>query len=71
MWNQYLWPMLVTNSVQMRTVQIGIGMLQNAEGNAYGPIIAAAIMILVPSILVFIIGQKSLISGLTAGTVKG
>jgi sn-glycerol 3-phosphate transport system permease protein len=70
-WNQYLWPLLVTNSVQMRTVQIGIGMLQNAEGNSYGPIMAAAMMILVPSILVFIIGQKSLISGLTAGAVKG
>jgi sn-glycerol 3-phosphate transport system permease protein len=70
-WNQYLWPLLVTNSVNMRTVQIGIGMLQNAEGNAYGPIMAAAIMILVPSILIFIIGQKSLISGLTAGAVKG
>lgn len=70
-WNQYLWPLLVTNSAEMRTVQIGIGMLQNADGNAYGPIMACAIMILVPSILVFIIGQKSLISGLTAGAVKG
>lgn len=70
-WNQYLWPLLVTNSVKMRTVQIGIGMLQNAEGNSYGPVMAAAIMILVPSILIFIIGQKSLISGLTAGAVKG
>ncbi len=70
-WNQYLWPLLVTNSANMRTVQIGIGMLQNADGNAYGPIMAAAIMILVPSILVFILGQKSLISGLTAGAVKG
>lgn len=70
-WNQYLWPLLVTNSVEMRTVQIGIGMLQNADANAYGPIMAGTIMILVPSILLFIIGQKSLISGLTAGAVKG
>ena len=70
-WNQYLWPLLVPNSVGMRTVQIGIGMLQNAEGNSYGPVMAAAIMILVPSILIFIIGQKSLISGLTAGAIKG
>ena len=70
-WNQYLWPLLVVNSVKMRTVQIGIGMMQNADGNAYGPIMAAAIMILVPSILVFIIGQKTLISGLTSGAIKG
>ena len=31
-WNQYLWPLLVTNTVNCRTVQLGIGMLQNADG---------------------------------------
>ena len=70
-WNQYLWPLLVTNSIGMRTVQIGIGMLQNADAMAYGPVMAGTVMILVPSILVFIFGQKTLISGLTAGSVKG
>ncbi len=70
-WNQYLWPLLVTNRVGMRTVQIGIGMLQNADANAYGPIMAGVVMVLIPSVLVFIIGQKTLISGLTAGAVKG
>ena len=70
-WNQYLWPLLVTNSIEMRTVQIGIGMLQNADAMAYGPVMAGTIMILVPSILVFIFGQKTLISGLTSGSVKG
>lgn len=70
-WNQYLWPLLVTNNIEMRTVQIGIGMLQNADAMAYGPVMAGTVMILVPSILVFIFGQKTLISGLTAGSVKG
>lgn len=70
-WNQYLWPLLVTNSPSMRTVQIGLGMLQTADGNAFGPVMAGAIIVLLPSIVVFIMGQKSLISGLTAGAVKG
>lgn len=70
-WNQYLWPLLVTNSINHRTVQIGIGMLQNSDAMAYGPIMAGTTIILIPSILVFIIGQKSLVSGLTAGSVKG
>lgn len=70
-WNQYLWPLLVTNNVEMRTVQIGIGMLQNSDAMAYGPVMAGTIMILIPSILVFVFGQKTLISGLTAGSVKG
>ena len=70
-WNQYLWPLLVTNNIEMRTVQIGIGMLQNSDAMAYGPVMGGTIMILIPSILVFILGQKTLISGLTAGSVKG
>ncbi|HHT14358.1 MAG: carbohydrate ABC transporter permease [Christensenellales bacterium] len=70
-WNQYLWPLLVTNTINLRTVQIGIGMLQNADSVAYGPIMAGTTMVLIPSILVFVLGQKSLISGLTAGAVKG
>ena len=70
-WNQYLWPLLVTNSTEMRTVQIGLGMLQNSDGMSYGPIMAGTMIILLPSILVFVLGQKSLISGLTAGAVKG
>lgn len=70
-WNQYLWPLLVTNKIELRTVQIGIGMLQNSDAMAYGPVMAGTTLILIPSILVFILGQKSLISGLTAGAVKG
>ena len=70
-WNQYMWPLLVTNKVHLRTVQIGIGMLQNADGMAYGPVMAATTMILIPSVLIFTLGQKTLLSGLTAGAVKG
>lgn len=70
-WNYYLWPLLVTDSVDMRTVQIGLGMLQGAEATDFRPVMAGAMLILVPSILVFIIGQKQMISGLTAGAVKG
>ena len=55
----------------MRTVQIGLGMLQGAESTDFRPVMAGAMLILIPSILVFIIGQKQMISGLTAGAVKG
>ena len=70
-WNQYLWPLLVTDSKNLRTVQVGLGMLQNADSNAFGPIMAGVVMILIPSIAVFIFGQKQLIEGLTSGAVKG
>lgn len=69
-WNMYMWPLLVTNSTAKRTVQVGMGMLRNAEALMIGPIMAGVVMILIPSILAFILGQKQLIAGLTAGSVK-
>ena len=50
---------------------LGLGMLQGAEATDFRPVMAGAMVILIPSILVFIIGQKQMISGLTAGAVKG
>jgi sn-glycerol 3-phosphate transport system permease protein len=70
-YNQYFWPLLVTNTNQMRTIQVGIGVLQDAEHVDYGIVIAGAVLSLIPSIIVFIIGQKYLVKGMTAGAVKG
>lgn len=70
-WNQYMWPLLVTNAPEKRTVQIGISMLQFAESQDIGLVFAGVIMIILPSILIFIIGEKQLIKGITAGAVKG
>lgn len=70
-WNQYMWPLLTTSKVEMRTVQIGISMLQSVEAQAFGVILAGIIIILIPSIFIFLIGQKQLIDGMTSGAVKG
>ncbi|MGL4762476.1 MAG: carbohydrate ABC transporter permease [Sarcina sp.] len=70
-WNQYLWPLLTINNTKNRTVQIGISMLQFAEGSSYGVVLAGAILILVPSMIIFVIGQKHLVKGMTQGSVKG
>lgn len=70
-WNQYMWPLLVTNAPEKRTVQIGISMLQFAESQNIGLVFAGVIMIILPSIIIFIIGQKQLVKGITAGAVKG
>lgn len=70
-WNQYLWPLLVTSKDTSRTVQIGISMLQFSENQSFGVIMAGIVMVILPSILIFIIGQKQLIEGVTSGAVKG
>lgn len=70
-WNTYLWPLLVTNETEMRTVQVGITMLNFSEGTVYGPIMAASIMVLLPSLILFLTFQKRIVSGMMAGGVKG
>lgn len=70
-WNQYLWPLLVTSKDSSRTVQIGISMLQFSENQSFGLIMAGIVMVLLPSIAIFIFGQKQLIEGITSGAIKG
>ena len=69
-WNTYLWPMLVTNDNTMRTVQVGVTMLNFPDGIIYGPVMAASILVLLPTLLVFLFSQKKIVSGIMGGAVK-
>lgn len=70
-YNQFLWPLLVTNTNRMRTVQVGMSILKEAEAVDYGVVLAGSVLILIPAVFVFIFGQKYLVKGMTAGAVKG
>lgn len=70
-WNQYLWPLLVTNQPQMRTIQIGLRFLQNEEAQAPTLIMSGVILAVIPTIVMLVLGQRQLVRGLTAGAVKG
>jgi sn-glycerol 3-phosphate transport system permease protein len=70
-WNTYLWPMLVTNDNRMRTVQVGVTMLNFPDGVVYGPVMAASILVLLPTLLIFLIFQRKIVSGIMGGAVKG
>lgn len=70
-WNQYLWPLLVTNSPAKRTVQIGVTMMQTEEFTSWNTVLAGVVLILLPSLLLIMLGLKQLVRGMTAGAVKG
>lgn len=70
-WNMYMWPLLVTGSESRRTVQIGISMLNSVDAQSITLMIAGVVLIIVPSISIFIVGQKQLIRGMFSGAVKG
>lgn len=70
-YNQYLWPLLITNDPTMRTVQIGIALLQDEERLMINTVMAGVSMILLPTLTLFVVSNRQLIRGLTAGAVKG
>lgn len=70
-YNQYFWPLLITNSTNMRTVQIGIRMLQEFEREAWNVVMAGVVIVMIPTLVLFILANRQLIRGLTAGALKG
>ncbi len=70
-YNQYLWPLLITNSTEMRTVQIGITMLQVFEREQWQVVLAGVVTIMIPTLILFVVANRQLIRGLTAGALKG
>lgn len=69
-WNQYVWPMLVTTKDEMRTVQVGITMLKDRESSAFGPVMAGVMIALIPTILVFALFLRRIVAGMMTGAVK-
>jgi len=72
-WNQYLWPLVITNEESMRTAQIGIRFfLANQErATDWGAIMAGATIVMVPTLLVFIVAQRQLVRGIAMSGLKG
>ena len=71
-WNDFLWPLISTNSTNMRTLPIGLSYLFNQEGaSQWGLIMAATIFVILPVLVLFLRWQKHIISGLTSGATKG
>lgn len=69
-WNTYLWPKLIATREEMYTIQVGIEQLNSHEASAYGVIMAAAVIALIPTLAFFIAFQKQIIAGMVTGSTK-
>ena len=70
-WNDFLWPLLVTNSDEIRTLPVGLALLARKNTVNWGDTMAGTALTAGPMILVFLILQRRFIEGLTAGSLKG
>ena len=70
-WNDYFWPLIVLNSEHLRTPPLGVAAFRNEEaGTNYGPLMAAAIVIIAPLVVAFLLAQRRFIEGITMTGIK-
>jgi sn-glycerol 3-phosphate transport system permease protein len=72
MWSQYLWPLIVTTTSEMRVIQIGIKMLLASEQIApeWNIIMAATVIAMLPPLIVLLVLRKSFVEGIAMQTAK-
>lgn len=70
-WNEFLYAAVLLTSQGMKTAPLGLLSFKIADNYQWGPLMAAAILITIPAVVVFILAQKYIVAGLTLGGVKG
>ena len=63
-WNSFMWPMIVLNSKDMMTIQVGLAAFQYQYNTQYGPLMAGTVISVIPTLLLFIFAQKYYIQGI-------
>lgn len=70
-YNDYLWPILMTNSTEMRTLTTGVAIMQKgAYVASYGKMMALTFVSMIPVLIVFFVGQKYIVKGMTTSGIK-
>lgn len=68
-WNRFIWPLIITNSNDLRVLPIGLLYLKDEEGTQnWGAIMAGTLLTALPMVIAFIFAQKQIIQGLTRTT---
>lgn len=70
-WNDFLFPIIFTQSDSMRTIMVGLVSMRGQYSIAYGAQGATAVIASIPTLLIFIFFQRYFIKGMTMGAVKG
>jgi len=70
-WNAFVWPLVVTRSSSMRTLQVGLVLIREQEPLFFGLHMAAAVLAAIPVIVIFFSFQRYFLRGVTVGALKG
>jgi len=63
-WGNFMWPMIVTNSMEMKTLPLGLASFQGLYSTDWTLLMAGSIMVLVPIIVIFVVNQRFFVEGI-------
>jgi multiple sugar transport system permease protein len=70
-WNAFLWPVIITEKMNMRTLPVGLAFFSGEAGSSWELIMAGATMATIPVLIVFLIFQRQIIKGIALTGLKG
>ena len=70
-WNDFLLPLLLTDTVEMRTLPVGLALYKGLHGVDWVHLMAGSSLAAIPVIIVFLLFQRQIVSGLLRGALKG
>jgi multiple sugar transport system permease protein len=70
-WNEFLFALTLTKTMDMRTVPVGIQMLMGQHSYEWNEMMAMSVLGSLPVLILFLFFQRYFIAGMTAGSVKG
>ena len=70
-WNQYVYPLIYLTEQRQFTVQLGLGLLQQRLAGQFGPIMAGATVVSIPTMIIYLFFQRFFTAGITMVGIKG
>ena len=70
-WNAYIWPLLVTNNVEMRVLSIGLRYFTGEAGSEYHLLMAAGTFVVMPLLVLYLFTRRFIIAGVARSGIKG
>lgn len=70
-WNSFMWPLIVINSMEKKTLPVGLASFQGLYTTDWTLLMAGSIIVLLPVLIVFIFNQRFFVKGIQLGAVKG
>jgi multiple sugar transport system permease protein len=69
-WSDFMWPLIITSSDRIRTLQLGLAVLSSTDGTEWSLLIAGAVISTLPLVCLFVLLQRFIVSGISFGVGK-